>query len=254
MNNPNPLIPQGTYLHQKSKARTNMQIAVVAILAIHGVLFGGLLMQAGCKRESRQAQLETNALPVFDPRMFDSLVPDPQFVQPGQPAQPAAPGAEPGAAPMPEPTAPSAYTPAPEPTAAPAFSEYVVKKGDSFYTIAKANSVTINSIAQANPGVNPARLQIGQKLVLPARMAAAPSAPAIEPGTTVTSQAGELIYVVRSGDTLTSIAHKHGTTIKAVKAANNLATDRIRVGQKLKLPASGRPESQASEGRPPGVG
>lgn len=46
----------------------------------------------------------------------------------------------------------------------------------------------------------------------------------------------ESFYVVKSGDTLTRIARTHGTTVKALKAANHLDNDRIVVGAKLKLP------------------
>jgi LysM repeat protein len=44
-------------------------------------------------------------------------------------------------------------------------------------------------------------------------------------------------YTVKSGDTLTKIAKAHGTTVKAIKAASNLTTDHIKVGQKLTIPA-----------------
>ena len=48
----------------------------------------------------------------------------------------------------------------------------------------------------------------------------------------------ELIYEVKSGDTLTRIARSHGLTVKAVKAANGLVNDRIGVGARLKLPVA----------------
>jgi LysM repeat protein len=44
------------------------------------------------------------------------------------------------------------------------------------------------------------------------------------------------LYVVKSGDTLTRIAKAHGTTVKALKAANSLENDHIVVGAKLKIP------------------
>ena len=44
-------------------------------------------------------------------------------------------------------------------------------------------------------------------------------------------------YKVKSGDTLAKIARNHGTTIKAIKAANGLKTDHLKVGQSLKIPA-----------------
>ena len=46
----------------------------------------------------------------------------------------------------------------------------------------------------------------------------------------------ETVYVIKSGDTLTRIAKAHGTTVKALKAANGLASDNIVVGARLKIP------------------
>ena len=54
------------------------------------------------------------------------------------------------------------------------------------------------------------------------------------------SAAGET-YTVKSGDTLTAIAMAHGTTVNELRSANNLGSDRIVVGQKLKIPAKAVP-------------
>ena len=43
-------------------------------------------------------------------------------------------------------------------------------------------------------------------------------------------------YVVRKGDTLSSIARKHNTTVAKIKAKNKLKSDNLRIGQKLILP------------------
>jgi LysM repeat protein len=43
------------------------------------------------------------------------------------------------------------------------------------------------------------------------------------------------VYVVKSGDTLVRIARVQGMTVKALKTANHLKSDRIFVGEKLKL-------------------
>lgn len=45
--------------------------------------------------------------------------------------------------------------------------EYVIKSGDSFAKIARANGVSMQDIAAVNPGVNSASLKIGQKIKLP---------------------------------------------------------------------------------------
>ena len=45
-------------------------------------------------------------------------------------------------------------------------------------------------------------------------------------------------YTVRTGDSLWNIARKHGTTVAQLRAKNELASNRIRPGQVLELPAS----------------
>ncbi|MGH7939945.1 MAG: LysM peptidoglycan-binding domain-containing protein [Limisphaerales bacterium] len=49
---------------------------------------------------------------------------------------------------------------------------------------------------------------------------------------------GAVVYLVKSGDTLSRIAKTHHTSVKAIMGGNNLATDRLSVGQKLTIPAA----------------
>lgn len=46
------------------------------------------------------------------------------------------------------------------------------------------------------------------------------------------------VYSVKAGDTLSRIAKTHGTTIKALKSANNLTDDRLNIGEQLKIPSA----------------
>ena len=46
---------------------------------------------------------------------------------------------------------------------------------------------------------------------------------------------GSHYYTVRKGDTLSSIARKHGVSVQTIKKRNGLKGDNIRVGQKLKI-------------------
>jgi LysM repeat protein len=43
-------------------------------------------------------------------------------------------------------------------------------------------------------------------------------------------------YRVRAGDTLSGIARKYHTSVAKIKKANNLRSDRIQIGQVLKIP------------------
>jgi LysM repeat protein len=93
--------------------------------------------------------------------------------------------------------------------------------------------VSTKALVDANPGVTPTALRIGQKIQVPppsATSASATSAPAV-------AENGSQIYTVKSGDTLSKIATRFSVTVKAIRSANNLRTDSIKVGQKLKIPA-----------------
>jgi LysM repeat protein len=128
-------------------------------------------------------------------------------------------------------------------------TEYVVVKGDSFAKIAKKFDVSVKAIQAANPGIEPTKLKVGQKLSIPASSGgASASAMTGGPASTGSGVAGET-YTVKSSDTLTKIAKMHGTTIKAIRAENNLTTDHIKVGQKLKIPA--KTEAAAPVAPPP---
>jgi putative chitinase len=135
---------------------------------------------------------------------------------------------------------------------APAGTEYVVVHGDTLAKIAKKNGVTLNALKAANPGVEPTKLKVGQKLTVPAG-GTAPSAngASVAPDT---GMGGET-YTVKSGDSLTKIAKAHGTTVKAIESENNLSTTKIKVGQKLKIPTKveAAPTPMAPMSPPPGA-
>jgi LysM repeat protein len=56
--------------------------------------------------------------------------------------------------------------PAPEKTTATPTksSTYTIKKGDTFYGIARVNNISVGKLTQLNPGISPARIMSGQKL------------------------------------------------------------------------------------------
>ena len=85
----------------------------------------------------------------------------------------------------------------------------------------------------------PASMTANKPMVLPppATQPAAlqPKTPVSKADTTAASKP-QTLYTVKTGDNLTRIAKTHGTTVKAIEAANGLATDHISVGMKLKLP------------------
>jgi len=108
---------------------------------------------------------------------------------------------------------------------------YAVGNGDSLWTIAKKDHLTVSELAAANNLPASAKLKLGQKLIIPGKSSdtsGAKSAPAGSIGSG---------YKVKTGDTLASVAKRAGTTTVALKQLNNLKSDTVRVGQELKMPA-----------------
>ena len=244
------MLPQGSFENQ-ARGKSHVRIAVFTILAVHVVVLGALLIQ-GCKRDDTpmedEAMLETNELGMAD--AFSNVVPDP-VVTPAEPP-PAVTSTAPGIATTPTPTTPNGntpppadggfpVTPAPAETTltAPTLTEHTIVRGDTLSDLAKQYGVSLRAIQEANPGVDPTRLQIGQKIVIPSRPAATETVRNGE--TTATAPPASDSYTVKSGDTLSAIARRNGTTVREIQRLNNLVTTQIRVGQKLKLPPRSTP-------------
>jgi LysM repeat protein len=145
--------------------------------------------------------------------------------------------AEPTVAPSPTPVQvePTATPVQVEPTATPTPPAvtggcyYVVRRGDTLFSIARRFGTTIGAIAQANGLSNPRYILAGQRLIIPGTcLPYAP--PSAAPGATV--------YIVRPGDTMYSIARRYGTTVTAIARTNGIANPwRIWAGQRLVIPA-----------------
>lgn len=215
MNNPSPLIPQGSMLEQKNRSRARVKVAFFCVVGVHVAAILVALLAQGCKRETGQGgTTETNTTPVVDTNLPPIDTNPPTSVVPSNPPT----------------TAVTDSIPAPTAQA----QEYVVQRGDSFSTIAPKFHVSVKALQAANPTVVPTRLQPGQKLVIPAPTTMAATHATNEPGAGATNGGQE--YVVKPGDNLTKIAAQFGTTPNAIRKANNLTTDRIKVGDKLKIP------------------
>lgn len=233
MNNPSPLVPQGSNPEQKTSSRARVRLAVFCVLSIHVVALMAMLM-IGCRKPQETETMpepDTNNIPVLEAGTnVDTMMPT------NEPYAPPAPETNTWVAPVPQ--APAAG------------QEYTIVKGDVFATIAKKfPGVTVKAIQEANPTVVPTKLKIGQKIQIPAPSLAAPTLTGITPALD-TSAVSAQDYTVKSGDTLTGIASRHATTVKALRSENNLTTDKIRVGQKLKIPVKAAAPVPASAPAP----
>lgn len=99
-------------------------------------------------------------------------------------------------------------------------AEHVVKRGESLSEISIRYNVTIRSIKAVN-NLNRDTVYVGQKIKIPG-------------GVVVSS--GPQKHVVRSGDTLSEIAERYGSTMNKIMQANNMRSRTVMLGQTLSIP------------------
>ena len=99
---------------------------------------------------------------------------------------------------------------------------YVVRPGDTFYSIANMFGITVAQLIAANPGVDPNNLQVGQLICIPKQTPPPKPCP------------GGSIYVVRANDSLTSILLRFNISVMDLMAGNpDLCLEDIKVGDEL---------------------
>lgn len=96
---------------------------------------------------------------------------------------------------------------------------YKVQSGDTLWSIARKNGITVNELKEANNLTSNA-LSIGQLLYIP-----------IEETEIIETE----VYTVKSGDTLYSIAKKYNLSVDELKKLNNLTSNNLSIGQKLNV-------------------
>lgn len=95
---------------------------------------------------------------------------------------------------------------------------HIVKAGETLFGLSKKYGVSLIELQKAN-GLATTLITVGQKL----RVADFDNIETPD------------IWVVKKGHTLYSIAKKYNTTVKAIKALNNLKSNTIYIGQRLRL-------------------
>lgn len=94
---------------------------------------------------------------------------------------------------------------------------YIVKAGDSLYSIAQKYNTTVSELKRIN-NLDSNQLVIGQQLIIP-----------------TLEDTDENYYIVKAGDNLYSIANKYNISVNELKSINNLVSDNLYIGQKILL-------------------
>ena len=193
-----------------------MKTAVVGgmIVGAHCVVIGSVLLMGGCGKtgnvagpDQSQAELRRAVMPPVEPELTPPKVTLPPDDMGG------------------------GKVPAPVDS-----QKYVVKRGDMLSSIAQKHGVSVKELSRLNNITNPNKVKVGQELMLPGPSSVKSVVSKATPKSVVASE-GMKVYTVAKGDVLSRIAVRHGTTSKALMTKNELTSDKLKVGQKLVVPA-----------------
>lgn len=206
------------------KEKTNKSIIISVVVALHVLLVICFIIQ-GCGTLSPMKRSES---PARKPEVGKVPMPEPEPVEE-----------------IKIPTTP----PVIEKEALPVITtKYVVRRGDTLAKIAKRYNLKIAEIVALNKIKDPNKIREKDVLLLPGTIKIEPppvsKQPSTSAGETTKSASAKVSlpvgggkeYMVKPGDSLSKIAKEHGTTVKVLKEANSLTSDKIIVGQKLIIP------------------
>lgn len=222
-----------------------------AVVAVHLLAFIFIFASPGCQSGPQHQPTPDATLPSH------SSAPAPSYTEPVS-VTPTDLGAPPVSY---SPASPSGYgvptrpgsanavalsaPPAPENVAP--VSTYTVERGDSLWSIAKKNRLTVAELAKANSIPTSIALKPGRKLIIPGKpgqpaptatteISAADKA-AIAAAVAKNSNGEGARHTVQSGESLGVIARKYGVTVGELAAANNITDpSKVRAGQSLLIP------------------
>jgi len=126
-----------------------------------------------------------------------------------------------------------------------ATSTHTVTRGETLYSIARQHNVTVPQLLQANPGLQPDKLHVGDTLKLPAeqpKMAEPKSSPA--------PRSNKKWVRVKSGDTLAKLSRQENVSVEDLRRWNRLRGDQLKVGSLLRVSAPQTTPSTAKKTEP----
>lgn len=216
-----------------------------AVVAVHLLAFIFIFASPGCQSSPRNVPTPDATVPTasgdaagtpvsYNPAPADTgavaYAPPAQYGR-AEPTRPGSPNA-------------AAIAPAKQAEEVAPVSTYSVTRGDSLWSIAKKNRLTVIELAKANNLPVGATLQPGQKLIIPGKapapkdLAAAPASPAPTTPAATTARTGDAVrHTVQPGESLGTIARKFQVTVGELAAANSITDPaKVRAGQTLIIP------------------
>ena len=120
-------------------------------------------------------------------------------------------------------------------------TQYVVKEGDTLWKLSQSHGVSLQSILDVNPGINPQNLQIGSTLCIPTAQTVSPTkaAPSTSEILPVTCPQGTFRYTIQSGNTLWKLSQAYGVSVQSILDVNpGINPQNLQIGSTLCIPTA----------------
>ena len=129
---------------------------------------------------------------------------------------------------------------------------HTIRSGDTFWTLSQTYGVSVQSISDLNPGLDPQNLQIGSTLCIPVAPTPSPTPPTVPrppvsptpkpPTPPVTCPRGTHSHTIRSGDTFWTLSQTYGVSVQSISDLNpGHDPQNLQIGSTLCIPVAPAP-------------
>ncbi len=241
---------------QKSASRISQILSFTAVAAVLAGCSGsvdrfadypGIATNSVAKKETRSAAVETvESSPLSGDRVSNARPSWQNAPSPNAGYTPPAPSYR---APAQQSWNQQAAAPAPAPSYGNAQSGNItVQPGQTMYSLARANNLTVSQLARANNIAAPYTLSVGQRLVVPGASSPVSPQPTVQTASAPVNAPSQRLsggqqggaHVVRAGETMYSLGRTYNVHPNAIANANGLSMSAgLTVGQRINIPGSG---------------